>query len=141
MISAGIPRKSGQTREQMFEANSVILKEMAEVTADVCPNALVGIITNPVDAVVPLFCGVLKKKGKFDARKVFGISTVDIVRTNTFVAEMKKLNPMDVKVPVIGGHSDNTIVPLLSQCSPKVDFTKDAQINLIQRIQQAGSEV
>lgn len=72
-------------------------------------------MTNPVNSTVPIAAETLKKLGVYDPRKVMGVSTLDIVRANTFVAEAKGLDMKDVDVPVIGGHAGATILPLLSQ--------------------------
>lgn len=76
-----------------------------------------------------------------DPKRIFGISTLDIVRANTFVAEKKCLNPKDVNVPVIGGHSGVTIIPLFSRATPAVSFPPDELGPLTVRVQEAGTEV
>ncbi|KAJ8981943.1 hypothetical protein NQ317_002115 [Molorchus minor] len=122
IIPAGVPRKPGMTRDDLFNMNAGIVKTLAQAAAEVAPKALIGIITNPVNSAVPIACEVLKKAGKLDPKRVFGVSTLDVVRANTFVAEAKGLNPKDVNVPVIGGHSGITIIPLLSRVTPNVSF-------------------
>ncbi|CAG9857543.1 unnamed protein product [Phyllotreta striolata] len=141
IIPAGVPRKPGMTRDDLFNTNAGIVKALAECAAEVAPQALIGIITNPVNSAVPIAAEVLKKSGKFDPKRLFGISTLDIVRANTFIAEAKGLNPKDVNVPVIGGHSGVTIIPLLSRATPSVSFPKDQLEALTSRIQEAGTEV
>ncbi|CAH1099446.1 unnamed protein product [Psylliodes chrysocephalus] len=141
IIPAGVPRKPGMTRDDLFNTNAGIVKALAECAAEVAPDALIGIITNPVNSAVPIAAEVLKKAGKFDPKRVFGISTLDIVRANTFIAEAKGLNPKDVNVPVIGGHSGVTIIPLLSRVTPSVSFPQDQLEALTSRIQEAGTEV
>jgi malate dehydrogenase len=141
IIPAGVPRKPGMTRDDLFNTNAGIVKALAECAAEVAPKALIGIITNPVNSAVPIACEVLKKAGKLDPRRVFGISTLDIVRANTFIAEAKGLNPKDVNVPVIGGHSGVTIIPLISRATPSVSFPNDQLTALTTRIQEAGTEV
>ncbi len=79
------------------------------------PQAVVHIISNPVNSTVPITAEVLKAAGVYDKRKLMGVTTLDIVRANTFVAEAKGLDLRDVDVPVIGGHAGATILPLLSQ--------------------------
>ncbi|XP_056631417.1 malate dehydrogenase, mitochondrial [Diorhabda carinulata] len=141
IIPAGVPRKPGMTRDDLFNTNAGIVKALVECAAEVAPKALIGIITNPVNSAVPIACEVLKKAGKLDPRRVFGISTLDIVRANTFIAEAKGLNPKDVNVPVIGGHSGVTIIPLISRATPSVSFPPDQLQALTTRIQEAGTEV
>jgi len=74
-------------------------------------------------------------------KKILGVTTLDIVRANAFVADLKGLDVTKTSVPVVGGHSGNTIVPLLSQVSPTVQFTKEELDALTKRIQNAGTEV
>jgi len=69
------------------------------------------------------------------------VTTLDVVRAATFVAAAKGLDPTKVNVPVIGGHSGNTIIPLLSQVSPPVQFSQQELDALTPRIQNAGTEV
>ncbi|KAK6636460.1 malate DEHYDROGENASE, NAD-dependent [Polyplax serrata] len=141
IIPAGVPRKPGMTRDDLFNTNASIVRDLIQAVAEVCPKALIGIISNPVNSTVPIAAEVLKKAGVFDPNRLFGVSTLDIVRANTFVAEAAKLNPKDVNVPVIGGHSGVTIIPLLSQCKPAVSFPADKVAALTHRIQEAGTEV
>ncbi len=100
----------------------------------------IGIITNPVNTTVAIAAEVLKKAGVYDKNKLFGVTTLDIIRSNTFVAELKGKQPGEVEVPVIGGHSGVTILPLLSQV-PGVSFTEQEVADLTKRIQNAGTEV
>jgi malate dehydrogenase len=81
-------------------------------------QAVVAIISNPVNSTVPITAEVLKAAGVYDPRKVLGVTTLDVVRANTFVAEAKGLPVQDVDVPVVGGHAGVTIMPLLSQARP-----------------------
>jgi len=101
----------------------------------------VNIISNPVNSTVPIASEVFKKAGCYDPKNIFGVTTLDIVRSNTFVAEAKDLDINDVDVPVIGGHAGITILPLLSQTYPKCEFTPEELENLTVRIQNAGTEV
>jgi len=139
LISAGIARKPGMSRADLFNVNANIVKKLVACCAETCPKALICIITNPVNATVAIAAGVLKEKGVYDPARLFGVTTLDIIRSSTFVAESKGLNPEDVNVPVIGGHSGITILPLLSQSGS--DFSPEETANLTERIQNAGTEV
>ncbi|MCF2899756.1 malate dehydrogenase [Pseudoalteromonas sp. MEBiC 03607] len=140
LIPAGMPRKPGMDRADLFNVNAGIIKTLAEGIVKNCPKALVGIITNPVNGTVPIVAEVFKKAGTYDAGRVFGITTLDVIRSEAFVAELKGLSATDVKVPVIGGHSGTTILPLLSQVEG-VTFTDEEVAALTPRIQNAGTEV
>ena len=109
LISAGVARKPGMDRADLFNVNAGIVKSLAEKIAKVCPKAMVGIITNPVNTTVPIAAEVLKKAGVYDKRRLFGVTTLDVIRSETFVAELKGKSPADIQVPVIGGHSGVTI--------------------------------
>ena len=139
LISAGVARKPGMDRSDLFNINAGIVKNLVSVCADTCPKALIGIITNPVNTTVAIAAEVLKQKSVYDPARLFGITTLDIIRSNTFVAEAKGVNPEDVEVPVIGGHSGVTILPLLSQSG--FDFTDEEITSMTTRIQNAGTEV
>jgi malate dehydrogenase len=84
---------------------------------------------------VPIASEVYQKAGVYDPNRIFGVTTLDIVRANAFVGEAKGLNPTQVNIPVIGGHSGVTIIPLISQAKPSVDFPKDQLKALTERIQ------
>ena len=139
LISAGVARKPGMARADLFNVNAGIVKNLVASCGDTCPKTLIGIITNPVNATVAIAAGVLKEKGVYDSARLFGVITLDVIRSNTFVAETKDLNPEDIEVPVICGHSGITILPLLSQSGCK--FTEEETAALTTRIQNAGTEV
>ena len=117
-----------------------IVRSLIEKVAATCPKACVGIITNPVNTTVAIAAEVLKKAGVYDKRKLFGVTTLDVLRSETFVAELKNLNVSRTTVPVIGGHSGVTILPLLSQV-PYAEFSAEEIAALTKRIQNAGTEV
>jgi len=141
VIPAGVPRKPGMTRDDLFNVNASIVKGLAEGVAKHCPKAQVLIISNPVNSTVPIVAETLKKAGVFDPARLYGVTTLDVTRARTFVAEAKGLDVYKVDVPVIGGHAGITILPLLSQVAPKVSFTKEELDALTNRIQFGGDEV
>jgi malate dehydrogenase len=140
LISAGVARKPGMDRSDLFNVNAGIVRNLIQQVAVTCPKACIGIITNPVNTTVAIAAEVLKNAGVYDKNKLFGITTLDIIRSNTFVAELKGKLPTEIEVPVIGGHSGVTILPLLSQI-PGVSFTEQEVADLTKRIQNAGTEV
>merc|ERR1712050_691709 len=93
------------------------------------------------NSTVPIAAEVLKAKGVYDPKKLFGVTTLDVCRARTFVGEAKGNDPANVKVPVIGGHAGTTIVPLLSQAEPAVSFTDEERDALTHRIMFGGDEV
>ncbi|RAR01934.1 malate dehydrogenase [Stemphylium lycopersici] len=142
VIPAGIPRKPGMTRDDLFKINAGIVQGLIEGVAKYCPKAFVLVISNPVNSTVPIAAEVLKKAGVFDPKKLFGVTTLDVVRAETFVAEITgEKNPGKLSIPVIGGHSGETIVPLFSQAKPSVNIPADKMDALVNRVQFGGDEV
>ncbi|MCJ8742152.1 hypothetical protein PDJAM_G00078750 [Pangasius djambal] len=132
---------TGMTRDDLFNTNATIVATLVDACARNCPEAMICVIANPVNSTIPITAEVLKKHGVYNPNRVFGVTTLDIVRANTFIAELKGLDPARVNVPVIGGHAGKTIIPLISQCTPKVEFPPDQLTALTERIQEAGTEV
>ena len=139
LISAGMARKPGMDRSDLFNINAGIVKNLVSSCADNCPKALIGIITNPVNTTVAIAAEVLKRKGVYNPARLFGVTTLDVIRSSTFVAEIYGKDPRDINVPVIGGHSGITILPLLSQSG--FEFSHDDADIMTKRIQNAGTEV
>lgn len=142
VIPAGIPRKPGMTRDDLFKINAGIVRDLIEGVAKYAPKAFVLIISNPVNSTVPIAAEVLKKHGVFDPTKLLGVTTLDSVRAKTFTAAIAGINdPSSLVIPVVGGHSGDTIVPLLSQTKPAVEIPQDKRDALVKRIQFGGDEV
>lgn len=97
------------------------------------------VISNPVNSTVPIAYETMKSLG-VDKPSVFGVTTLDTIRTKTFVGELKGIDPAKVDVQVVGGHSGPTIVPILSSVNG-VSFTDAETSALVQRIQYGGDEV
>jgi len=141
VIPAGVPRKPGMTRDDLFNINAGIVKTLVAGCAEACPKAAILIISNPVNSTVPIAASVLKQKGVYDPKKLFGVTTLDVCRAKTFVATAKGNDVLKTNVPVIGGHAGTTIVPLLSQATPAVTFTDEERDALTHRIMFGGDEV
>ena len=103
------------TRDDLFNTNASIVQSLAEACAEACPDACFLVISNPVNSTVPIAAEVLKKLGVYKKNKLCGVTTLDVCRANTFLAENQEKHPKDVNVTVIGGHAGITILPLLSQ--------------------------
>ncbi|PNW77127.1 hypothetical protein CHLRE_10g423250v5 [Chlamydomonas reinhardtii] len=143
IIPAGVPRKPGMTRDDLFNINAGIVRGLAQGIAQHCPAAWVAIISNPVNSTVPIAAEVLQKAGVFNPAKLFGVTTLDVVRAEAFIGELTGTDPRDVHVPVVGGHAGVTILPLLSQARPPLPASMSAEARkaLMVRIQDAGTEV
>ncbi|WVR08066.1 malate dehydrogenase, NAD-dependent [Kwoniella sp. DSM 27419] len=146
VIPAGVPRKPGMTRDDLFKVNAGICNNLANAIAKNAPNAMVLVISNPVNSTVPVFAEAFKKAGCFDPKKLFGVSHLDVVRASTFAATAvgKPLDAPKYTIPVVGGHSGATILPLLSQAQPAITEIlndKEKRDALVHRIQFGGDEV
>lgn len=141
VIPAGVPRKPGMTRDDLFNINAGIVKTLVTGVAEACPKACILIISNPVNSTVPIAAEVMKKHGVYDPKKLMGVTTLDVCRARTFVSNSKGLDVNKTNVPVVGGHAGTTIVPLLSQATPAVTFTDAERDALTHRIAFGGDEV
>ncbi|PTB38660.1 Malate dehydrogenase, cytoplasmic [Trichoderma asperellum] len=138
LIPAGVPRKPGMTRDDLFNTNASIVRDLAKAVAESAPEAKLLIISNPVNSTVPICAEVFKARGVYNPKKLFGVTTLDVVRASRFVSEIKNTDPKDENITVIGGHSGVTIVPLFSQ-SNHPDLSSNAE--LVKRVQFGGDEV
>jgi len=141
VIPAGVPRKPGMTRDDLFNTNAGIVRDLAKAIGRVSPNAHVLVISNPVNSTVPIVASVLEKEGKFNPKRLFGVTTLDVVRASRFLSEISGATPEECNVTVVGGHSGATIVPLLSQVGPGKPVQGEKYTKLVNRIQFGGDEV
>jgi malate dehydrogenase len=122
------------TRDDLFKINAGIVQGLVEGVAKHAPKAFILIISNPVNSTVPIAAEVLKRAGVFDPKRLFGVTTLDVVRAETFVASISgEKTPSKTTIPVIGGHSGQTIVPLFSQAQPSVKIPADKYDALVNR--------
>lgn len=145
LVPAGVPRKPNQVMSELLKINAGIAKAIVEACARFCPNAVVGLIVNPVNSVVPAMAKLYEKRG-LDPMKICGITTLDSVRANKFVQEeldaLEIANPTDkINVPVMGGHAGKTILPLFSQDPAARKISEERLKQMDQRVQEAGIEV
>jgi len=138
LIPAGVPRKPGMTRDDLFNTNASIVRDLAKAVAESAPEAKVLVISNPVNSTVPICAEVFKARGVYNPKTLFGVTTLDVVRASRFVSEIKGTDPKDENITVIGGHSGVTIVPLFSQSSHPDLSSNDKLVN---RVQFGGDEV
>ncbi|CAO3673012.1 hypothetical protein G6F70_003522 [Rhizopus microsporus] len=141
VIPAGVPRKPGMTRDDLFKINAGIVRDLATAAAKFAPKAFMCIISNPVNSTVPIVAEVFKQHNVYDPRRIFGVTTLDIVRASTFVSELIGTDPVSLRVPVVGGHSGVTILPLLSQVPGTEKLSKEQIEKVTYRIQFGGDEV
>lgn len=92
-----------------------------------------------VNSTVPICAEILKSKGVYNPKRLFGVTTLDVVRASRFISQHKKTDPADENIVVVGGHSGATIVPLLSQSGYSLSG-KDLD-DYVYRVQFGGDEV
>jgi len=142
IVTAGLPRKPGMSRDDLVDKNTGIMKGIAEKIRDLSPNAFVIVITNPLDAMVY----VMKKVTGFPKHRVVGMAGVlDSARFRAFTALELGISVEDVTAMVLGGHGDD-MVPLVRYCTiagiPITQFlSADKLAAIVKRTQMAGGEV
>ena len=110
VITAGIARKPGMSRDDLMNTNAGIVKSVSENIARTSPNASLIIVSNPLDVM----CYVAKKASGFPRERVLGMAGVlDTARYRAFLAEALDVSVRDIQAMVLGGHGD-TMVPLIS---------------------------
>ncbi|KIJ27130.1 hypothetical protein M422DRAFT_271742 [Sphaerobolus stellatus SS14] len=134
VIPAGVPRKP--------DTNASIVRDLAAAIAQNAPKAHILVISNPVRFTVPIVARILEKAGTYDPTRLFGITTLDVVRASRFLSGIAGTDPAQTPVTVVGGHSGVTIVPLLSQSSAgaAVEQGSEAWKALVHRIQYGCDE-
>lgn len=142
VITAGFARKPGMSRDDLAAANAKIIKNVVAELAKLSPNAILIVVTNPMDAMTQLAW----KVSGFDHRKVIGMGGVlDSARFRTFISQELGVSPVDVEALVMGGHGDR-MVPMLRFTTVKgVPITKllpeERSASIIERTRQGGAEI
>ncbi|CAJ1389242.1 unnamed protein product [Effrenium voratum] len=143
LVPVGVPSK-GRSKSDLLKINANIAKSIVEACAAYCPDAIVGLIVNPLNSVVPAMARLYEKAG-LDPRKVIGITSLDTVRANKFVHEATQIPIEHVQVPVVGGYSGSmsgpSAVPLFSQDAGARSMGDARCAELMKRVQDAGNEV
>lgn len=143
LIVAGKSRTPGMNRSDLLSINGNIIYDLVNIIADNNSNAFIGIVTNPLNITTVIASEVLKSKYIYNPKKLFGITSLDIFRTRAILLNLKnKLLTADIinNIPVIGGHSECTILPLFSQIS-NLKFSKEKIQYLTKKIQNSGTKI
>lgn len=142
IITAGIPRKPGMSRDDLLATNSKIMKDVCKGVREYSPNSVVIVVSNPLDAMAY----VAMKELDFPRERVIGMAGVlDSARFRTFIAEELKVSVKDIHAFVLGGHGD-TMVPMPRHCSvggiPLTEMlSKDRLDALVKRTREGGAEI
>ena len=147
IVTAGVPRKPGMSRDDLIETNTNVMKQVGKGIASNCPDAFVICITNPLDAMV----GVLQRAAQLKTNKIVGMAGVlDSARFRYFLAEEFNVSVRDVSAFVLGGHGDS-MVPLIRYSTvagiPVPDLiamnwtTQEKIDSIVQRTRDGGAEI
>ncbi len=142
VITAGIARKPGMSRDDLMNTNSAIVKTCTEAAVAESPNAIIIVVSNPLDVMTY----VAMKVSKFDRRRVFGMAGVlDAARFRSFIAMELNVSVEDVNAFVLGGHGDSMVpLPRYSTVAgiPLPDLLgKEAIDRLVKRTRDGGIEI
>ncbi len=142
VITAGIARKPGMSRDDLLNTNAGIVKSVSEQIAKTSPNAILIIVSNPLDVM----CYVAKSVTGFPRERVIGMAGVlDSARYRSFLAEALSISVHDIQAMVLGGHGD-TMVPLISYTTvsgiPILQLMKKEQLDpIVDRARNGGAEI
>jgi len=142
VITAGIPRKPGMSRSDVLDTNLAVLYEIVDTAIKHCPQALLLVVTNPVDV---LTYAAWKRSG-FERRRVFGMAGVlDSARMASFVAMETGFSVKDINAMVLGGHGDS-MVPMTRFTTingiPIEHFLSKEKIEkIVKRTREGGAEI
>lgn len=132
VVTSGIPRKPGMTREELIGTNAGIVKEVVSNVLKHSPDAIILIVSNPMDTMTYLAC----RMSGLPRGRVFGMGgALDSARFKCYLSKALDANINEVEAMVIGGHGDTTMVPLLSKAtykgSPVSDFADQAALKKV----------
>ncbi len=142
VITAGIARKPGMSRDDLMNTNAGIVKAVAEQVARTSPNAILIVVSNPLDVM----CYVAKQVSGFPRERVLGMAGVlDSARYRSFLAEALDVSVRDIQAMVLGGHGD-TMVPLISYTTvsgiPVTQLIERAALDkIVDRTRKGGAEI
>ena len=142
IVTAGLPRKPGMSRDDLLATNAKIMKEVCLGIKEFAPQSTIIVVSNPLDAMA----FVAKKVTGFPRERVIGMAGVlDTARFKTFISEALDVSVKDICATVLGGHGD-TMVPLPRHCSvggvPLTEMMPADKLEaLIQRTRQGGAEI
>ena len=142
VITSGLPRKPGMSRDDLIATNAGIVKTVTENVVKYSPDAIIIIVSNPLDVMT--YCAYLT--AQVDSSKVFGMAGVlDTARYRAFLAEELNVSPKDIQAVLMGGHGD-TMVPLPRYTTvagiPVTELIEESKLNeIIERTKFGGGEI
>jgi len=142
VITSGLPRKPGMSRDDLISTNAKIVKSVTEQVAKYSPNTIIIVVSNPLD--VMSYCAYIN--AKFPSNRVFGMAGIlDTGRYKSFLAEELNVSPKDIQAVLMGGHGD-TMVPLPRYTTvggiPVTELIDPAKLDkIIDRTKMGGGEI
>ena len=142
VVTAGIARKPGMSREDLVRTNADIVKQVSQQIKQHCPQAIIVVVSNPLDVM----CWVTKQVTGFPRERVIGMAGVlDTARYRAFLAEALDVSVADIQAMVLGGHGD-TMVPLVSYTTvsgiPVAQLLDRASLEkIVERTRHGGAEI
>ncbi len=143
VITAGLPRKPGMSRDDLIRTNALIVKEVTENVVKYSPNATIIVVSNPLDVMT--YAAYLAADG-IPSRKIFGMAGIlDTARFKSFIAEALNISPKSIHAILMGGHGDS-MVPLPRYTSisgiPISELLDSEKLNsIIERTKKGGGEL
>lgn len=142
VITSGLPRKPGMSRDDLISTNAGIVKSVTENIMKFSPNTIIIVVSNPLDVMT--YCAFLS--AKVDAKRVFGMAGIlDTARYKVFLAEALNCSPKDIQAMLLGGHGD-TMVPLPRYTTvsgiPVTELIDEAKLTaILERTKKGGGEL
>jgi malate dehydrogenase len=142
VITSGLPRKPGMSRDDLISTNANIVKSVTENVIKHSPNAILIVVSNPLDVMT--YCAYINSK--FPSSKVFGMAGIlDTARYKAFLAEALNVSPKDIQAVLMGGHGD-TMVPLPRYTTvggiPVTELIESSKLDaIIERTKKGGGEI
>ena len=142
VITSGLPRKPGMSRDDLIATNANIVKSVTENVIKHSPNCIIIVVSNPLDVMT--YCAFLNSK--FPAQRVFGMAGIlDTARYRAFLATELGVSPKDIQAVLMGGHGD-TMVPLPRYTTvggiPVTELMdKDKLDAIVERTKKGGGEI
>ena len=142
VITSGLPRKPGMSRDDLIATNAGIVKTVTENVMKHSPEAILVIVSNPLDVMT--YCAYLT--AKVDSKRVFGMAGIlDTARYRAFLAEELNVSPKDIQAVLMGGHGD-TMVPLPRYTTvggiPVTELIDEGKLNaIVERTKKGGGEI
>ncbi len=142
VITSGLPRKPGMSRDDLISTNAAIVKSVTEQVIKYSPDAIIIVVSNPLDVMT--YCAYLT--AKIDPSRVFGMAGIlDTARYRAFLAEALNCSPKDIQAVLMGGHGD-TMVPLPRYTTvggiPVTELIDSASLDaIVERTKKGGGEI